>query len=70
SPRQQPFELSRQGFGSTVLTRVVPETLSGEARYGAGKDGIIWEVEAPLHEVASLPSNWSATDTVAAVRAS
>jgi len=70
SPRQQPLELSRQGFGSTVLTRVVPETLSGESRYSAGKEGISWEIEAPLREVASLSSDWSATDAPAALRAS
>ena len=40
SLRQQPLDLSRQGFGSTVLTRVVPETLSGKSRYGTGKEGM------------------------------
>jgi two-component sensor histidine kinase len=70
SLRQQPVELSRQGFGSTVLTRVVPETLSGESHYGTGKEGIFWKIEAPLREVASLSPNWSGEDAIAALRAS
>ena len=70
SQRQHPLELSRQGFGSTVLTRVVPETLSGEARYSLGKEGIAWEIEAPLGEVTSLSSGPAACDAFAAVRAS
>ncbi len=65
SQGKQAATLSRQGFGSTVLTRVVPETLSGEAQYGIGKEGIAWEIEAPLREVASLSSSWAAWDGVA-----
>ena len=70
SQRQQPLELSRQGFGSTVLTRVVPETLSGASEYGVDKEGIVWEIEAPLCEVSSSSSGWPAWEAVAAVRAS
>ena len=50
-PQTEPPQAARQGFGSTVLTRVVPDTLSGEAKYQVGKEGIVWEIEAPLREV-------------------
>ena len=70
SQAQQPLELSRQGFGSTVLTRVVPETLSGASEYGVDKEGIVWEIEAPLCEVSSSSSGWPAWEAVAAVSAS
>ena len=70
SQRQEPLELSRQGFGSTVLTRVVPETLSGEAQYGIGKEGIAWEIEAPLSEIAAPSSARTAWDAVARAHAS
>jgi PAS domain S-box-containing protein len=70
SQRLDPPRLTRQGFGSTVLTRVVPETLSGEAQYGVGIEGISWEIEAPLREVASLSSGCPSRDAFAAARAS
>lgn len=65
SPSGQSPEQTRQGFGSTVLTRVVPETLSGEAQYRIGEKGIAWEIEAPLYEVELLSAERPAPDAVA-----
>jgi len=47
---------NKAGFGHTVLNRVVPDTLLGVVDYRMGEDGVSWEIEAPLHEVA-LSSN-------------
>jgi PAS domain S-box-containing protein len=69
NPQGRPLPPSRQGFGSTVLTRVVPDTLSGEVRYDIGTEGVFWEIEAPLDEVASLSSGRPALGAVTAARA-
>lgn len=47
----EPVRANGNGFGSTVLNRVVPEAISGKVTYRMSNSGIIWEVEAPLDEV-------------------
>jgi two-component sensor histidine kinase len=43
---------TRNGFGHIVLQMAVPQTLSGKATYDFGRDGIVWELTAPLDRVA------------------
>jgi PAS domain S-box-containing protein len=43
----------RRGFGYTVLMRVVPDSLSGEANYTFDDQGVRWRIKAPLDEVRS-----------------
>jgi PAS domain S-box-containing protein len=47
----RPIEVVQQGFGYTILTRVVCETLSGETNYVFDSHGLSWELRAPLDEV-------------------
>ena len=39
------------GFGTTVLTRVVPETLGGNASLEFQEDGILWSIECAAGDV-------------------
>jgi len=39
---------ARQGFGRTVLERVVPEALDGEARLDWAAEGLTWRLDVPL----------------------
>jgi PAS domain S-box-containing protein len=43
-----PPQPMRTGFGSTVLKRVVPRSLSGQAIYQIDGSSVIWELKAPL----------------------
>ena len=43
---------NKAGFGYVVLNRVVPDSLLGVVDYRMGEDGVSWQIEAPLHEVA------------------
>ena len=43
---------NKAGFGYVVLNRVVPNSLLGVVEYRMGEDGVSWQIEAPLHEVA------------------
>ncbi len=43
---------NKAGFGYVVLNRVVPDSLLGVVEYRMGEDGVSWQIEAPLHEVA------------------
>ena len=57
--RNEGSQLARQnkaGFGHMVLIRVVPDSLLGVVDYRLGEDGVSWEIEAPLHEVAPRPN--------------
>ena len=74
SQSSDPVEPNKKsGFGCTVLTRVVPDALSGEVQYQLGAEGISWKIEAPLHEVvppsasALCPANPSFTTTSSSV---
>lgn len=49
----------RDGFGSTVLRTLLPQSLSGSVRYELGKHGVVWELAAPLKEVKSPLSSIS-----------
>jgi PAS domain S-box-containing protein len=51
----EPQKANVAGFGTTVLSRVVPETFLGEVHYHLGEAGVVWEIEAPLGEVAFSP---------------
>lgn len=42
----------KTGFGCTVLNRVVPDALLGVVEYQLSEEGVTWELEAPLREVA------------------
>ena len=46
------FGENKAGFGYVVLNRVVPNSLLGVVDYRMNDDGVFWEIEAPLHEVA------------------
>jgi len=46
------FGENKAGFGYVVLNRVVPDSLLGVVDYRMNDDGVFWEIEAPLHEVA------------------
>jgi two-component sensor histidine kinase len=58
----EPTKANVTGFGTTVLNRVVPETFLGEVQYHLGEAGVIWEIEAPLEEVAFSPGAQSISD--------
>ncbi len=45
---------NKAGFGHTVLNRVVPDSLLGVVDYRMSEEGVSWEIEAPLREVAPL----------------
>ena len=40
-------EHSRRGFGTSVLARIVPHSLDGEAQIRADKDGFTWSLLCP-----------------------
>ena len=42
----------KAGFGYVVLNRVVPDSLLGVVEYRMSDEGVSWQIEAPLHEVA------------------
>ena len=42
----------KAGFGYVVLNRVVPDLLLGVVEYRMSEEGVSWQIEAPLHEVA------------------
>ncbi len=53
--RNQDFQgapANKGGFGHVVLNRVVPDTLLGIVDYRMSEEGVSWEIEAPLQEVA------------------
>jgi two-component sensor histidine kinase len=54
----------RRGFGYTVLSRVVPESLSGEAKYTLDEHGVHWGLRAPLDEVRSSADSTENSPTV------
>ncbi len=55
---QQP---SREGFGSFILNRVVPESLAGAAQIRFSDHEVVWEIKAPLREVEPSLEQRSAT---------
>ncbi len=46
------YRENKAGFGYIVLNRVVPDSLLGVVDYRMSEEGVSWEIEAPLHEVA------------------
>jgi hypothetical protein len=56
----------RTGFGYTVLTRVVPDVLSGTASFTLNEAGLMWQIEAPLQEIMPLSQASSVPGTASA----
>jgi two-component sensor histidine kinase len=48
-----PRRANGAGFGTMILQRVVPSSLSGVSRYLFEGESIIWEIETPLEQVVS-----------------
>jgi HWE histidine kinase len=38
----------RRGFGTSVLTEIVPRNLQGNAKYTIGAERVLWELDIPL----------------------
>jgi two-component sensor histidine kinase len=49
----------RQGFGTLVLTEIVPRNLQGKAKYEVGPDRVRWELEVPLRAFVSAAESAS-----------
>ncbi len=68
SQSPEPLKVTEAGFGYTVLTRVVPDALSGEVKHRLDKGGISWEIEAPLCEVVASSDTGCAREILDAGR--
>jgi len=60
---EKPSQTIQSGFGSTVLKRVVPRSLSGETTYQINSSSVTWKLKAPLRSVGEVVTPLEAVTT-------